>query len=229
MSGVHTVGVHTAIVERDEDGWFVGSVPMLSGCRTQAGSIDQLMDRMSEAVAVCLEAEADEPNRLGPVGGGRASRSARKRNIGGGRRHDGSAGAARSAPPTLTAERRRFAGAPPGNAGFRPATRFPVVPAKERVKKSRLPGRAGVLAGMREAHSPENTDAAGAMPGKMARMRAGSPRSRRFARVRHACRRGRRRTHDSFTRSEAGIQNFPSVLGVPGVQHEPSGFPLSNV
>ena len=64
-------GVYTVIVEKDEDGWFVGSVPMLPGCHTQAGSIGQLMDRMSEAIAVYLEARADEPNRLGPVGGGR--------------------------------------------------------------------------------------------------------------------------------------------------------------
>ena len=68
MSGVHTVGVHTVIIEKDEDGWFVGSAPTLPTRHTQAGSIDQLMDRMSEAIAVCLEAEADEPNRLGPVG-----------------------------------------------------------------------------------------------------------------------------------------------------------------
>ena len=64
-------GVYTVIVEKDEDGWFVGSVPMLPGCHTQARSTDQLMDRMSEAITVYLEAKADEPNRLGPVGGGR--------------------------------------------------------------------------------------------------------------------------------------------------------------
>ena len=61
-------GVYTVIVEKDEDGWFVGSVPMLPGCHTQARSIDQLMDRMSEAIAVYLEAEVDEPNPLELVG-----------------------------------------------------------------------------------------------------------------------------------------------------------------
>jgi len=51
----------TVIIERDEDGFFVGSVPELRGCHTQARSLDELMERMKEAVLVCLEAE----NKLG--------------------------------------------------------------------------------------------------------------------------------------------------------------------
>jgi predicted RNase H-like HicB family nuclease len=50
----------TVVVERDEDGYFIGTVPHLKGCHTQAKSLDKLMQRMKEAVSLCLEVE-DEP------------------------------------------------------------------------------------------------------------------------------------------------------------------------
>ena len=61
-------GVYTVVIEKDEDGYFVGSVPTLPGCHTQARSIDRSMDRMAEAIAVHLDARADEPDTLEPVG-----------------------------------------------------------------------------------------------------------------------------------------------------------------
>jgi predicted RNase H-like HicB family nuclease len=45
------------VIERDEDGYFVGSVPSLHGCHTQAKSLDVLMRRIQEAISLCLEAE----------------------------------------------------------------------------------------------------------------------------------------------------------------------------
>ena len=48
-------GVCTIIIERDEDGYFVGHAPALPGCHTQAGSIDELMERMTEAITLWLE------------------------------------------------------------------------------------------------------------------------------------------------------------------------------
>jgi predicted RNase H-like HicB family nuclease len=45
----------TVIVERDEDGYYVASVPALAGCHTQARSLDELMLRVEEAIALCLE------------------------------------------------------------------------------------------------------------------------------------------------------------------------------
>ena len=45
------------IIERDEEGYFVGSVPSLPGCHTQAKSLDALMARMQEAIEVCLETQ----------------------------------------------------------------------------------------------------------------------------------------------------------------------------
>jgi predicted RNase H-like HicB family nuclease len=42
------------IIERDEEGYFVASVPALPGCHTQAKSLDVLMDRIREAIELCL-------------------------------------------------------------------------------------------------------------------------------------------------------------------------------
>ena len=39
-------------IEQDEKGWYVGSVPELPGCHTQAGSIEELTERMKEAIAL---------------------------------------------------------------------------------------------------------------------------------------------------------------------------------
>ena len=45
------------VIEQDEDGYFVASVPALRGCHTQAKSLDVLMKRIKEAIALCLEVE----------------------------------------------------------------------------------------------------------------------------------------------------------------------------
>ena len=45
----------TVVVERDEDGNYVASVPALAGCHTQARLLDELMRRVQEVVALCLE------------------------------------------------------------------------------------------------------------------------------------------------------------------------------
>lgn len=43
------------VIERDEDGWYVASVPELRGCHTQARSLDELTERIKEAILLCLE------------------------------------------------------------------------------------------------------------------------------------------------------------------------------
>ena len=47
------------IIERDADGYYVGSVPELKGCHTQAKSLDTLIQRIREAIDLCLEVEED--------------------------------------------------------------------------------------------------------------------------------------------------------------------------
>lgn len=49
----------TVIVQRDEEGWYVGSVPELPGCYTQAKTLDGLMERIKEAIELYLEVEPD--------------------------------------------------------------------------------------------------------------------------------------------------------------------------
>jgi predicted RNase H-like HicB family nuclease len=51
------------VVERDADGYYAASVPALQGCHTQARSPDELMERVREAIALCLEVEG-EPEPL---------------------------------------------------------------------------------------------------------------------------------------------------------------------
>ena len=56
------------IIERDEDGFYVASVPELHGCHTQAKSLDTLMERIKEAIALCLEVQDEESKPLEFIG-----------------------------------------------------------------------------------------------------------------------------------------------------------------
>jgi len=47
------------LVERDEDGYYIATVPSLPGCHTQAKSLDELIDRAKEAIELYLEVEKD--------------------------------------------------------------------------------------------------------------------------------------------------------------------------
>jgi predicted RNase H-like HicB family nuclease len=47
------------LIEEDENGVFVASVPELRGCHTQASSLDELMVRIREAIELCLEVESE--------------------------------------------------------------------------------------------------------------------------------------------------------------------------
>ena len=49
------------IIERDEDGFFMASVPALSGCYTQAKTLSQLTKRIREAISLCLELAKTDP------------------------------------------------------------------------------------------------------------------------------------------------------------------------
>ncbi len=47
----------SVIVHRDKQGFYVARVPELRGCHTQARSLDKLMERIREAIELCLEVE----------------------------------------------------------------------------------------------------------------------------------------------------------------------------
>jgi predicted RNase H-like HicB family nuclease len=46
------------VIEKDEDGWYVGSVPELPGCHTQARSVEDLRKRIQEAILLYLDVRA---------------------------------------------------------------------------------------------------------------------------------------------------------------------------
>ncbi len=54
----------TVVLERDEDGVYVASVPVLRGCHTQAKTLDQAMRRIREAVELWLEVHGKRADRL---------------------------------------------------------------------------------------------------------------------------------------------------------------------
>ncbi len=47
------------IIERDDEGYYVATVPEIRGCHTQAKSLDTLMSRIREAIDLCLEVEKE--------------------------------------------------------------------------------------------------------------------------------------------------------------------------
>lgn len=46
------------VIERDEEGYYVASVPEFPGCHRQARSLDELTERVREAIKLCLEVAA---------------------------------------------------------------------------------------------------------------------------------------------------------------------------
>ena len=61
------------VVEKDSEGFFVASVPALSGCHTQSRSLDELMERIKEAIELCLKVQEDDIEELDFVGVQRVS------------------------------------------------------------------------------------------------------------------------------------------------------------
>lgn len=58
----------TVIIEKDKEGYFIAEVPELKGCHTQAKSLDTLMERIKEAVQLCLEVEKKKHPKTHLVG-----------------------------------------------------------------------------------------------------------------------------------------------------------------
>jgi len=56
------------VIERDGEGFYVASVPQLTGCHSQATSLDEVMNRIREAVELCLEVEGVPPQTLEFIG-----------------------------------------------------------------------------------------------------------------------------------------------------------------
>ncbi|MFH1546306.1 MAG: type II toxin-antitoxin system HicB family antitoxin [Patescibacteria group bacterium] len=50
----------TVIIEQDAAGWYLGLIPALHGCRTQAKTLPELYKRLEEVALLCLKDEKPE-------------------------------------------------------------------------------------------------------------------------------------------------------------------------
>jgi predicted RNase H-like HicB family nuclease len=68
VTAVRKQRTFTVVIERDEDGYYVATVPVLRGCHTQAKTLDTLMKRIREAIELCLASEGSDDTQLELVG-----------------------------------------------------------------------------------------------------------------------------------------------------------------
>jgi predicted RNase H-like HicB family nuclease len=52
------------LIEKDEDGLFVGEVPQLRACYSQGRTVDELIKNIKEVVELCLEEQLDSEEHL---------------------------------------------------------------------------------------------------------------------------------------------------------------------
>lgn len=58
----------TVLIEQDEDGIYVANVPEIEGCYTQGKTLQIVLERIKEAIEVCLEGDKGEINPMTFVG-----------------------------------------------------------------------------------------------------------------------------------------------------------------
>ncbi len=51
------------VIEQDENGYYIASVPELPGCHTQAKSLDELNVRIIKAIKLYLEVDKERINK----------------------------------------------------------------------------------------------------------------------------------------------------------------------
>jgi len=59
---------YTVLIEQDEDEIYIAKVPDIPGCYTQGKTVEQAMERIREAIQVCLEADELENVTDGSMG-----------------------------------------------------------------------------------------------------------------------------------------------------------------
>ena len=52
------------LIEKDEDGLFVGEVPQLRACYSQGRTVDELIKNITEVIELCLEEQLDSGETL---------------------------------------------------------------------------------------------------------------------------------------------------------------------
>jgi len=56
------------VIERDEEGFYLASVPQIPACHTRARSLDEITGRIREAIGLCLDVEGAPEHTLEFVG-----------------------------------------------------------------------------------------------------------------------------------------------------------------
>ncbi|HLC31463.1 MAG TPA: type II toxin-antitoxin system HicB family antitoxin [Candidatus Nanoarchaeia archaeon] len=56
------------IIEQDEDGIYIARVPEIEGCYTQGKTLQEVIDRIKEAIEVCLEGDEEETRPMKFIG-----------------------------------------------------------------------------------------------------------------------------------------------------------------
>ena len=51
----------SVLIEKDEDGYYVATVPALKSCYTQAKTLEELYPRIKEVVELCLDKDTEPP------------------------------------------------------------------------------------------------------------------------------------------------------------------------
>jgi predicted RNase H-like HicB family nuclease len=52
------------LIEQDEDGVFIVSIPTLRGCHSYGHTLEEAMDNIAEAAALCLQDEKPAANGM---------------------------------------------------------------------------------------------------------------------------------------------------------------------
>ncbi len=52
------------VIEQDEAGVYVATVPEIPGCHTQGRDVSQVMERIKEAIEACLEVDGAVPMKF---------------------------------------------------------------------------------------------------------------------------------------------------------------------
>jgi len=53
--------VFSVLIEQDEDGYYIATVPSLKSCYTQAKTLEELYPRIKEVIELCLEEQKPAP------------------------------------------------------------------------------------------------------------------------------------------------------------------------
>jgi len=58
----------TVLIEQDEDGVYLAKVPEIDGCYTHGKTLQEVLERIKEAIEVCLEGDKEDITPLRFVG-----------------------------------------------------------------------------------------------------------------------------------------------------------------